>query len=32
MVISGVNYGHVMLHDLFESNYSGLDVYMDELD
>jgi len=31
MVTFGVNYGYVMLYDLFESNYSSLDVYMDKL-
>jgi len=31
MVIFYVNYGYVMLYNLFESNYSGLDVYLDEL-
>jgi len=27
-----VNHGYVMLYDLFEPNYNGLDVYLDELD
>jgi len=28
----GVNYNCAMLYDLFESNHSGLDVFLDELD
>jgi len=32
MVIVGVDYGHVMLCDILESNYSGLDVYVNKFD
>jgi len=32
MVIFGVHYGYVMLYDLVESNHSGLDVFLGELD
>jgi len=31
-VIFGVNYDYVMLYELFESNWNGSDVYLDEFD
>jgi len=32
MVIFYVKHGYVILYELFESSYSDLDVYLDELD
>jgi len=32
MVIFCVNYGYVMLNDIFEFNQTSLDVFLDELD
>ena len=31
-MIFGVDYGYVILYELFESNWNGLDVYLDKFD
>ena len=32
MELFGINHSYMMLYDLLKSNYSLLDVYVDELD